>query len=290
MSGDAEQVDALVDAVVGRFGRLDLVVNNAGGAPYVDSGTASPRLTTSILALNLAAPFFVSQAANRVMQAQDDGGVIVNIGSVSALRPSPGAAVYGAAKAGLWNLTQTVAIDWGPKVRVNFVSAGLIETEQAEAVYGDRATVDRVAAAVPLGRMGTPSDVADTVVFLASPDAAFISGSNIVVDGGGELRAPEPVCGPRVATGVGHQARARERGPAADRGGAGLLGVVPVDLPVGEALQHLVERDAALEPGERGAEAEVEAVAEAQVVVDRRGGCRSGRRRGSGGRRGWPSR
>jgi NAD(P)-dependent dehydrogenase (short-subunit alcohol dehydrogenase family) len=190
---DAEQVDALVDAVVAAYGRLDLVVNNAGGAPYVDSGTASPRLTTSILALNLAAPFFVSQAANRVMQAQDDGGVIVNIGSVSALRPSPGAAVYGAAKAGLWNLTQTVAIDWGPKVRVNFVSAGLIETEQAEAVYGDRATVDRVAATVPLGRMGTPSDVADAVVFLASPDAAFISGSNIVVDGGGELRAPEPV-------------------------------------------------------------------------------------------------
>ncbi|MET0159215.1 MAG: SDR family oxidoreductase, partial [Acidimicrobiales bacterium] len=80
-----------------------------------------------------------------------------------------------------------------PKVRVNFVSAGLIETEQAEAVYGDRAAVDRVAATVPLGRMGTPSDVADAVVFLASPSAAFMSGSNIVVDGGGELRAPEPV-------------------------------------------------------------------------------------------------
>jgi NAD(P)-dependent dehydrogenase (short-subunit alcohol dehydrogenase family) len=189
---DAEEVERLVGDVQARFGRLDLVVNNAGGAPYVDSGTASPRLTTSILALNLAAPFFVSQAANRVMQAQDDGGVIVNIGSVSALRPSPGAAVYGAAKAGLWNLTQTVALEWGPKVRINFVSAGLIETEQAEAVYGDRATVDRVAATVPLGRMGTPSDVADAVVFLASPAAAFITGSNLVVDGGGERQAAEP--------------------------------------------------------------------------------------------------
>ncbi len=185
---DAEQVDTLVEEVVARHGRLDLAVNNAGGAPYVDSGTAPARLTTSILALNLAAPFFVAQAANRVMQAQDDGGAIVNIGSVSALRPSPGAAVYGAAKAGLWNLTRTLAIDWGPKVRVNFVAAGMIRTEQAEAVYGDLAAIDRVAATVPLGRMGTPEDVAEAVVFLASPAAAFITGSNLVVDGGGECR------------------------------------------------------------------------------------------------------
>ncbi len=188
---DAEQVDTLVDRIVAEHGRLDLVVNNAGGAPYVDSATSSPRLTTSILALNLAAPFFVGQAANRVMQAQDEGGVIVNIGSVSASRPSPGAAVYGAAKAGLWNMTQTLAIDWAPKVRVNFVSAGMIETEQSEAVYGDRATIDRVGATVPLGRMGTPADVAGAVVFLASPGAAFITGTNLVVDGGGEVR-PSP--------------------------------------------------------------------------------------------------
>jgi NAD(P)-dependent dehydrogenase (short-subunit alcohol dehydrogenase family) len=185
---DADEVDALVEQVVGHFGRLDLAVNNAGGAPYVDSATASPRLTTSILALNLAAPFFVGQAANRVMQAQDDGGVIVNIGSVSALRPSPGAAVYGAAKAGLLNLTETLAIDWAPKVRINFVAAGLIATEQAEAVYGDAAAVERVAATVPLGRMGTVADVADAVVFLASPAAAFITGSTLVLDGGGEVR------------------------------------------------------------------------------------------------------
>ena len=165
------------------------MVNNAGGAPSVDSATSSPRLTTSILALNLAAPFFVAQAANRVMQAQDDGGVIVNIGSVSALRPSPGAAVYGAAKAGLWNLTRTLAIEWGPKVRINFVAAGLIRTDAAEAVYGDAETVERVAATVPLGRMGTPADVAEAVVFLTSPGASFITGSNLVVDGGDEVAA-----------------------------------------------------------------------------------------------------
>jgi NAD(P)-dependent dehydrogenase (short-subunit alcohol dehydrogenase family) len=107
---------------------------------------------------------------------------------VSALRPSPGAAVYGAAKAGLLNLTETLAIDWAPKVRINFVAAGLIATEQAEAVYGDAAAVERVAATVPLGRMGTVADVADAVVFLASPAAAFITGSTLVLDGGGEVR------------------------------------------------------------------------------------------------------
>jgi NAD(P)-dependent dehydrogenase (short-subunit alcohol dehydrogenase family) len=181
---EADQADALVEAVVARFGRLDLLVNNAGGAPYVEAATASPRLTASTLALNLSGPFFVGQAANRVMQDQDDGGVIVNIGSVSALRPSPGAAVYGAAKAGLWNLTQTLALEWGPKVRVNFISAGMIDTDQGH--YGDAESVARVEATVPLGRLGTPADVAEAVVFLASPGAAFVTGSNLVVDGGGE--------------------------------------------------------------------------------------------------------
>jgi NAD(P)-dependent dehydrogenase (short-subunit alcohol dehydrogenase family) len=188
---EAEQADQLVAAVVDRFGRLDLVVNNAGGAPSVDAATASPRLTASTLALNLSGPFVVGQAANRVMQDQEEGGVIVNIGSVSALRPSPGAAVYGAAKAGLWNMTQTLALEWGPKVRVNFISAGMIDTDQGH--YGDDDAVARVSATVPLGRLGTPADIAAAVVFLASPEAAFISGSNLVVDGGGEVRDPDDV-------------------------------------------------------------------------------------------------
>ena len=90
------------------------------------------------------------------MQAQDDGGAIVNIASVSGIRPSPGTAAYGAAKAGLLNLTQTLAIEWAPKVRVNAVIAGLIATEQAHLFYGDEAAQARVAATVPMGRLGTP--------------------------------------------------------------------------------------------------------------------------------------
>jgi NAD(P)-dependent dehydrogenase (short-subunit alcohol dehydrogenase family) len=186
---EPEQVEALVAAVVAEHGRLDLVVNNAGGAPYGDAAGLSPRFANAIVNLNLMAPFFVAQAANAVMQGQDTGGIIVNITSVSALRPSPGAALYGAAKAGLLNLTQTLALEWAPKVRVNCVSAGMIATDDVDVQYGDADTVARVAATVPLGRMGTPTDIADAVCFLASPGAAFVNGSNVVVHGGGEVAA-----------------------------------------------------------------------------------------------------
>ena len=186
---DPDQVHALVAAVVERFGRLDVVVNNAGGSPRADAATASPRFSTSIVALNLLAPLHVAQAANRVMQEQEEGGAIVNIGSVSGLRPSPGTAAYGAAKAGLVNLTATLAVEWAPKVRVNCVSAGMVHTESSDLHYGDEGGVAAVAATVPLGRLAEPADVADACLFLASPAAAYISGANLVLHGGGERPA-----------------------------------------------------------------------------------------------------
>ncbi|HEY8527888.1 MAG TPA: SDR family oxidoreductase [Acidimicrobiales bacterium] len=186
---DPDQVDTLVDEVVARHGRLDVAINNAGGSPYVDSATASPRFTESIIRLNLLAPIFVSQAAYRVMKDQDRGGVILNIASVSGTRPTPGTAAYGAAKAGVLNLTDTLAVEWAPKVRVNAVVAGIIATETAEQNYGDQATIDRMAATVPLGRLGTPEDVADTCLYLSSPLASYVSGAALVVDGGGERPA-----------------------------------------------------------------------------------------------------
>jgi NAD(P)-dependent dehydrogenase (short-subunit alcohol dehydrogenase family) len=184
-----EQVTALVDGIVERFGRLDVAVNNAGGAPWADSDTASPRFNERVLALNLLAPLTVAQAANRVMQGQDDGGSIVNIASVSGVRPSPGTAAYGAAKAGLLNLTETLAVEWAPKVRVNAVVAGLIATEQAHLFYGDEAAQARVAATVPAGRLGTPGDVAGACLYLSSPAAAFVSGAALRVHGGNERPA-----------------------------------------------------------------------------------------------------
>jgi len=185
---DADSVGRLVDTVVERGGRLDVVVNNAGGSPAADAADASPGFSAAVIALNLTAPLLVAKAANAVMQAAD-GGCIVNVGSVSGLRPSPGTAAYGAAKAGLMNLTRTLAVEWAPKVRVNCVSPGLIRTERSDLHYGGGDGRKRVAATVPLGRLGGPADVAHACLFLASPLAAYVSGANLVVDGGGERPA-----------------------------------------------------------------------------------------------------
>src|ERR1022692_667478 len=183
---DPEQAATVVGAAVSRFGRLDIVVNNAGGSPSVPAASASPHLITSVVRLNLLAPFFVAQAANAVMQAQDSGGLILNIGSVSAIRPAPGTAAYAAAKAGLITLTQALAIEWAPAVRVNCVTAGLVRTDDSAAHYGDEQALAAVAATVPLGRMASPGDIADACLLLASPLAGYISGANLVVDGGGQ--------------------------------------------------------------------------------------------------------
>ncbi len=185
---DVDAVAALVEAVRARFGRLDVVVNNAGGTPPAFVAGASPRFLTSIVTLNLLAPLYVAQQANDLMQGQADGGVIVNISSVNGLGPSPGVAAYGAAKAGLINLTQSLAVEFAPKVRVNAVTAGIIGTEEIfRTHYGDdQERIAAMQAGVPLGRMATPEDVANACLFLASPLAAHISGANLLVHGGGE--------------------------------------------------------------------------------------------------------
>jgi NAD(P)-dependent dehydrogenase (short-subunit alcohol dehydrogenase family) len=186
---DAEQVEKMVEEVVERLGRLDVLVNNAGGAPFAEAATVSPRFSEKIIQLNLTAPLHCAQQANRVMQAQDSGGSIINIGSVSGVRPSPGTAAYGAAKAGLINLSATLAIEWGPKVRVNTISASMILTEQAHLHYGDDEGIARVAETVPLKRLGTPHDIAGACLYLASPLASYVSGANLVLHGGGETPA-----------------------------------------------------------------------------------------------------
>ena len=183
---DVEQIAAVVEFAKQRFGRLDVLVNNAGGAPEADAATVSPRFSESIIRLNLIAPLNFAQQANALMQEQDTGGVIINIASVSAMRPSPGTAAYGAAKAGLLSLTQSLAVEWAPKVRVAGVVAGMIRTEQAHLHYGDEEGIAAVGATVPLERMGEPRDVGDSCLFLASPLASYVSGSSVWVHGGGE--------------------------------------------------------------------------------------------------------
>ena len=124
---EADQVGVLIDTIVERHGRLDVLVNNAGGAPPSDTATVSPRFNASIIALNLTAPLVCAQKANAVMQGQAGGGAIVNVASVSGIRPSPNTAAYGAAKAGLLNLTQTLAGERGDgRLRPHRAGASLL--------------------------------------------------------------------------------------------------------------------------------------------------------------------
>jgi NAD(P)-dependent dehydrogenase (short-subunit alcohol dehydrogenase family) len=202
---DPGQAALAVRRAAEEFGRLDVVVSNAGGSPYAAAATASPRFHAKVIELNLTAPLHVAQAANAVMRHQADGGhggagqgggVIIMVGSVSGSRPSPGTAAYGAAKAGLQHLVTSLAIEWGPAVRVNCVVPGFVATEAVSEQYGDPATVAAVAATVPLRRMATPDDVAQACLFLASPGASYVSGACLAVHGGGEPPA-------FLSTGVG---------------------------------------------------------------------------------------
>ncbi|NYG57565.1 NAD(P)-dependent dehydrogenase (short-subunit alcohol dehydrogenase family) [Nocardioides daedukensis] len=183
---DPESVHAMVDSIVAEHGHLDIVVNNAGGAPYALAADASPRLHDKILGLNLTAPLLVAQAANAVMQGQEQGGAIVNISSISAQRPSPGTAAYGAAKAGVDSLTKSLGMEWGPKVRVNAINVGLCRTPQTDDHYGGDETVAAIEATIPLGRMAKPEEVGNVVAFLASDLASYVSGAAIECHGGGE--------------------------------------------------------------------------------------------------------
>jgi len=183
---DPGHAAATVAAAVDHCGRLDVVVNNAGGSPPSDAATVSPRFVEKIVALNLLAPFYVAQRANAVMQEQRSGGLIINIGSLSGQRPSPGTAAYGAAKAGLANLTRSLAMEWAPRVRVNAITVGYLETEDSAAHYGDHAAQAAIADAVPMKRLVRPEDVAAACLFLASPAAAFVTGADLRIDGGGE--------------------------------------------------------------------------------------------------------
>jgi NAD(P)-dependent dehydrogenase (short-subunit alcohol dehydrogenase family) len=184
---DPEQVRSLVAAVASEHGRLDVVINNAGGTPYAPAATMSPRLFDKVVALNLLAPFYVAQRANEVMQGQEDGGVVINIGSTVALRPSKEVSAYVAAKSGLIGLTRSLALEWAPKVRVNLVSPGLLRTELLEETYG--ADVSVVERTVPMGRLATGEDVAAACLMLASPASSYVTGAELVVDGGGETPA-----------------------------------------------------------------------------------------------------
>lgn len=181
-----EEIETLFTTIHTRFGRLDVLVNNAGGSPPADTAVSSPNFDQKIMAINFFAALWCSQAANSIMQTQTDGGAIINIGSVSAERPAPTVAAYGAAKAALANFTKTAGQEWLPKVRTNLVTVGMVRTELAHLHYGDEEGVQRTGAHIPIGRLAVPEEIGDVCVFFASPLAGYVSGASLEVHGGGD--------------------------------------------------------------------------------------------------------
>ncbi|MEG1453420.1 SDR family oxidoreductase [Brevundimonas sp.] len=184
---DPQDVAAMVADIRAKAGPVRVLVNNAGGSPPSDAATASPRFAEKIVGLNLMAPLWLSQAVHADMA--EHGGSIINISSVSALRPSPGTSVYAAAKGGLLALTRSLANEWGPNIRVNAVVVGYIETEQTETTYGTDEAQSGISRNIGLKRLGRSAEIADAVAYLASDAASYVSGAVLEVHGGGERPA-----------------------------------------------------------------------------------------------------
>ncbi|WP_432072431.1 SDR family oxidoreductase [Streptomyces wuyuanensis] len=184
---DPAAVEDFFAGVARRHGRLDVLVNNAGGAPYRLLRDGGPVRHARVLELNLVTPLTASLAAHGLLRAAR--GCVVMVGSVSASRPSPGTAAYGAAKAGLESLARSMAVEWAPEVRVNTVVPGMVRTELSRLHYGDEHGIAAVGRTVPLGRLAEPDEIGDAAVFLASGRAAYVSGASLLVHGGGERPA-----------------------------------------------------------------------------------------------------
>ena len=192
-----ESIDKALKTIKSQCKTLDILVNNAGGAPLVDSISASPKFHQAIIDLNLMAPLNISQKVGRLMMKQKTISNIINISSVTATRPTPGSAAYGAAKGALVNLTKTLAVEWAPKIKVNAIIVGYIETENSLLHYGSKSEINKVAKTIPLKRMGKPQDIANACIFFASPLAEWITGAALEVHGGGETPSYLDVAKPK---------------------------------------------------------------------------------------------
>lgn len=177
---DEADVSSLMDA----FGTPSVWVNNAGIVRFGQLADLAVDDFRQVVEVNLVGTFSCSQQVARAMAAQG-GGSIVNITSMNGVAPGPGSGAYGATKAGLTLLTQQMAIEWAPMgVRVNAVAPGLINDGMSLPIYADQATRQARESKVPAGRLGTADDVAAAVLFLAGDQAAYITGQNLLVDGG----------------------------------------------------------------------------------------------------------
>ena len=184
---DPEHQTHAVAETIGAFGRLDLLVNNAGINP-----SPGPLLTVDLGAVrktfevNVVGALCWVRAAHAAWMGEH-GGAVVNVSSVAGLGPSPGIAAYGVTKAALINLTEQLAVELAPAIRVNAVAPAVVKTFFATALYEGHE--EQVAKSYPLGRLGNPEDIAGAVAYLGSADAAWTTGQTLVIDGGVTLNA-----------------------------------------------------------------------------------------------------
>ena len=184
-AGKEEDLERLVNDTMGKFSRIDILVNNAATNPYF-----GPVLSAELGAwdktfeVNLRGIFLLTKLVYDASM-EKNGGAIVNVASVGGLRPGLGLGVYNITKAGVIMLTRQLARELGGKVRVNAVAPGLIKTRFAEALWGNEAILERVLASNPMGRIGVPDEIAGAVAFLVSDAASYINGEVLVIDGGG---------------------------------------------------------------------------------------------------------
>jgi 2-deoxy-D-gluconate 3-dehydrogenase len=192
--GDEAAVARLFDVALDTFGGLDILVNNAGIFPSAMLLEMECDDFDRVLCVNLRGLYLCTRHAANAMVAAGGGGTIINITSIDALHPSmPGLAHYDASKHGAWGFTKTAALELAPhNIQVNAIAPGGVLTPGVRAMQGGdeavQAAVDAFAERVPMGRMGEPDDIAKVALFLASDMASYLTGSQIVVDGGALLR------------------------------------------------------------------------------------------------------
>jgi NAD(P)-dependent dehydrogenase (short-subunit alcohol dehydrogenase family) len=185
-AGEPDQAEACVQATVERFGAVDILVNNAATNPYMGSSIdIDLGRYDKTFQVNLRGPLVWTQAAWQATM-RDHGGVVINVASIGGIRGERGIGIYNTTKAGLIHLTETLAADLAPGVRVNAVAPGLVKTYFARALW--EPAEEAVAATVPLRRLGEPEDIAQAALFLASDFASWITGHTLVIDGGALIR------------------------------------------------------------------------------------------------------
>jgi NAD(P)-dependent dehydrogenase (short-subunit alcohol dehydrogenase family) len=181
-----EGVDTIANQIFSKFKKINIWINNAGGNFIKESEAVTPNAWNTLIELNLTSTFFGCQAAFNIMKNQENGGVILNISSISGQMANPGKVAYSAAKAGVDSLTKSLALEWASyNIRMNAVSPGQVLSEGFQDVFlkNEQMYQERINK-IPLGRFGNVEDVASMCLYLCSPIADYMTGAIITIDGG----------------------------------------------------------------------------------------------------------